>query len=59
MNDPKKGEFVQLHDGCLAEVIDIGSIVTDRRSVPLYNLKFSDGGTVSVNCLREEFTFPI
>jgi len=58
MNDPKKGEFVRLHNGCLAEVIDIGSIVTDRGSVPLYN-KFSDGGTVSVNCLREEFTFPI
>ncbi len=59
MNDPKKGDIVLHDNGWLAEVIDIGSMVTDRGLVPLYNLKFSDGSVVSVNCLRGEFTFPV
>ena len=59
LENPKKGDMVLHNNGYRAEVIDLGSIATDRGLAPLYNLKFLDGPIVGVNCLRDEFTFPV
>jgi hypothetical protein len=54
--DPKIGDRVFLKNGQYAEVVGIGSIATNTGLQPTYNLKLGAGP--SVNCLREEFTFP-
>jgi hypothetical protein len=59
MENPQKGEVVLHNNGCRAEVIDIGSVATNQGLVPLYNIKFQEGPLPGVNCLREEFTFPV
>lgn len=60
MENPQIGDRV-LHDTeGLAEVIGIGSVATRSGPAAIYNLKFLEGApAASVNCLREEFTFPV
>jgi hypothetical protein len=59
MEDPKIGDMVLHNNGCRAEVIALGSIATNRGLATTYNLKFFERMIPSVNCLREEFTFPL
>ena len=59
MEDPKRGDMVLHNNGHRAEIVDLGNIATNRGLEPLYNLRFSDGPIAGVNCLRDEFTFPI
>lgn len=58
MENPKVGDKVLHNNGCRAEVIQLGSIATNRGLATMYNLKFLEGIIPGVNCLREEFTFP-
>ena len=46
-------------NGYMAEVIGLGSIATNQGLATLYNIKFLEGPFPGVNCLREEFTFPV
>jgi hypothetical protein len=59
MENPPKGDKVLHRNGYMAEVIDLGSIATKQGLATLYNIKFLEGPFPGVNCLREEFTFPI
>jgi hypothetical protein len=59
MENPKKGDKVLHRNGYVAEVIELGSMVTFRGLAITYNIKFLEGPLPGVNCLREEFTFPI
>jgi hypothetical protein len=59
MENPKVGDVVLHNNGYRAEVIELGSIATNRGLATLYNLKFLEGIIPGVNCLREEFTFPL
>jgi hypothetical protein len=57
--DPKIGDKVRYENGFLAEVKAIGNIATINGVQALYNIVFLEGPLPGVNCLREEFTFPI
>ena len=59
MQDPKVGDIVLHNNRCRAQVIALGSIATNQGLAFMYNLKFLEGIIPGVNCLREEFTFPI
>ncbi len=59
MENPKIGDIVLRRNGCRAEVMGLGSMATNRGLATLYNLKFLEGVIPGVNCLREEFTFPL
>ena len=59
MQDPQKGDKVLHRNGYMAEVLELGSIATNRGLATLYNIKFLEGPFPGVNCLREEFTFPV
>jgi len=57
--DPKVGDRILHNNGHYAEVIGIGSVATNTGLQPMYNIKFETGMIVGVNCLRQEFTFPV
>jgi hypothetical protein len=59
MENPKVGDKVVHHNGYKAEVKGLGSVATNQGLATLYNLKFLEGPLPGVNCLREEFTFPV
>jgi hypothetical protein len=59
MENPNVGEIVLHRNGCRAEVIALGSLATVNGPAVMYNLKFLEGPYSGVNCLREEFTFPV
>ena len=59
MENPKIGDVVLHRNGNKGEVIALGSIATNQGLATLYNLKFLEGPIPGVNCLREEFTFPV
>lgn len=59
MQNPLKGDKVLHRNGYLAEVLELGSMATTQGLATLYNIKFLEGPFPGVNCLREEFTFPV
>jgi len=56
--DPKVGDRVLHKNGQYAQVIGVGSVVTNTGLQAMYNIKFEAGLIPGVNCLRVEFTFP-
>ena len=58
-DNPKVGDKVLHINGYLAEVIELGSIATNQGLAVTYNIKFLEGPFPGVNCLREEFNFPV
>jgi hypothetical protein len=58
MANPAVGDIVLHKNGCRAEVMQLGSIMTKNGMATIYNIKFLNGNYVGVNCLREEFKFP-
>jgi hypothetical protein len=59
MENPHKGDKVLHRNGCVGEVVSLSSRVTFRGLTTTYNIKFLEGSQPGVNCLREEFTFPV
>jgi hypothetical protein len=59
MENPKIGDMVLHNNGCRAEIIALGSVATYLGPVTMYSLKFFEGMIPGVDCLREEFTFPL
>lgn len=59
MENPKKGDKVLHRNGYVAEVVQLGSMVTFQGLAHTYNIKFLEGPFPGLNCLREEFTFPL
>ena len=58
MKNPQVGDIVLHNNECRAQVIRLGSIVTNNGVATLYSIKFFQGMIPVVNCQREEFTFP-
>ena len=59
MENPQKGDKVLHRNGYVGEVIALSSRVTFQGLAITYNIKFLEGTQPGVNCLREEFTFPV
>lgn len=57
--NPVVGDRVRHNNGHQAEVIGLGSIATAQGLAVTYNIKFLEGPFPGVNCLRQEFVFPI
>ena len=59
MENPHKGDKVLHRNEYVGEVIALSSRVTFQGVATTYNIKFLEGPLPGVNCLREEFTFPL
>lgn len=59
MENPKLGDVVLHENGYQARVISLSDVPTKKGSANTYQLKFLEGPYRAVDCLREEFTFPV
>jgi len=59
MENPRKGDKVLHRNGYVGEVVALSSRVTFQGLATTYNIKFLEGTLPVVNCLREEFMFPV